>query len=246
MCLVTCCNQPCGVNQILCVVRVSLQSSGQNRRSGDLLQHLGLSVHTGTHLTWDKTEELVQLVGTSRVRSRAETSWSFPESSQRITCACCFSVTGKSNTKGTELELQWHKSVLFGLQAASLSDKQLQWADGLILVYSICDRGSFNMVRRQLQQIRRSRKGVPVVIVGNKRDLQRHRGVSSEEGRLLALTERCRFFEVSAAETYHGVLLVFHGLVDLVRETRALRKTNAGVRGIVRSVSAVFGKKRAE
>lgn len=134
----------------------------------------------------------------------------------------------------------------FALQASSVSDKQLQWADGLILVYSICDRGSFNVVRRQLQQIRRGRKGVPVVVVGNKRDLQRNRGVSSEEGRLLALSERCHFFEVSAAETYHGVLLVFHGLVDLVRETRALRKTSAGVRGIVRSVSAVFGKKRAE
>lgn len=101
-------------------------------------------------------------------------------------------------------------------------------------------------MRRQLQQIRRGRKGVPVVIVGNKRDLQRHRGVSSEEGRLLALSEHCSFFEVSAAEAYHGVLLVFHGLVSLVRETRALRKTNAGVRGIVRSMSAVFGKKRAE
>ncbi|XP_039973189.1 ras-like protein family member 11B [Xiphias gladius] len=118
----------------------------------------------------------------------------------------------------------------------------------MILVYSICDRGSFDVVRQQLQQIRRSRKpsSVPVLIVGNKRDLQRHRSVSSEEGRLLALSQRCGFFEVSAAETYHGVLVVFHRLVDLVRETRALRKTNAGVRGIVRSVSAVFGKKRAE
>ncbi|XP_040900606.1 ras-like protein family member 11B [Toxotes jaculatrix] len=135
-----------------------------------------------------------------------------------------------------------------GESSCSLTDKQLQWADGLILVYSICDRGSFDVVRQQLQQIRRSRKplSVPVLIVGNKRDLQRHRSVSGEEGRLLALSQRCGFFEVSAAEAYHGVLLVFHRLVDLVRESRALRKTNAGVRGIVRSVSAVFGKKRAE
>ncbi|XP_018534333.1 ras-related and estrogen-regulated growth inhibitor-like protein [Lates calcarifer] len=140
------------------------------------------------------------------------------------------------------------QSTQAGEKCSSLSDKQLQWADGMILVYSICDRGSFNVVQQQLQQIRRSRKpsSVPVLIVGNKRDLQRHRTVSSEEGRLLALSQRCGFFEVSAAETYHGVLLVFHRLVDLVRETRALRKTNAGVRGIVRSVSAVFGKKRAE
>uniref|UniRef100_A0A1A8FVK2 small monomeric GTPase n=3 Tax=Nothobranchius TaxID=28779 RepID=A0A1A8FVK2_9TELE len=135
-----------------------------------------------------------------------------------------------------------------GLNSSSISDKQLQWADGTILVYDICDRGSFEAVRQQLQLIRRGRKpsSVPVVIVGNKRDLQQHRRVSGEEGRLLALTERCGFFEVSAAETYHGVLLVFHQLVDLVRETRALRKSVARVKGIVRTVSAVFGKKRAE
>ncbi|XP_033497419.2 ras-like protein family member 11B [Epinephelus lanceolatus] len=135
-----------------------------------------------------------------------------------------------------------------GEMSPSISDKQLQWADGIILVYSICDRRSFDVVRLQLQQIRRSRKlsSAPVVIVGNKRDLSNHRSVSGEEGRLLALSQHCAFFEVSAAETYHGVLLVFHQLVDLVRENRALRKSLAGVRGIVRSVSAVFAKKRAE
>ncbi|XP_051255365.1 ras-related and estrogen-regulated growth inhibitor-like protein [Dicentrarchus labrax] len=135
-----------------------------------------------------------------------------------------------------------------GEKTLPLSDKQLQWADGVVLVYSICDRRSFDVVRQQLQQIRRSRKpsSVPVVIVGNKRDLQRHRSVSGEEGRLLALSHCCGFFEVSAAETYHGAMLVFHRLVDLVRESRALRKSSAGVRSIVRSMSAVFGKKRAE
>uniref|UniRef100_A0A672G3H8 small monomeric GTPase n=1 Tax=Salarias fasciatus TaxID=181472 RepID=A0A672G3H8_SALFA len=133
-------------------------------------------------------------------------------------------------------------------KCVSTSDKQLQWADGMILVYDICDRGSFEVVRQQLQRIRRRRKSLsaPVVIVGNKRDLRSHRSVSGEEGRLLALSQRCGFFEVSAAETYHGALLVFHRLVDLVAESRALRKSTAGVRGIVRSVSAVFAKKRAE
>ncbi|XP_023153998.1 ras-related and estrogen-regulated growth inhibitor-like protein [Amphiprion ocellaris] len=135
-----------------------------------------------------------------------------------------------------------------GEKSCGVSDKQLQWADGMILVYDICDRSSFDVALQQLQEIRRRRKpsSVPVVIVANKRDLRRHRSVSGEEGRLLALSQRCGFFEVSAAETYHGVLLVFHRLVDLVRERRALRKSSAGVRGIVRSVSAVFGKKRAE
>ncbi|KAM8734013.1 ras-related and estrogen-regulated growth inhibitor-like protein [Acanthopagrus schlegelii] len=133
-------------------------------------------------------------------------------------------------------------------RSPALPDKQLQWADGIVLVYSICDRRSFHVARQQLQLIRRSRKpsSVPVIVVGNKRDLHCHRSVSSEEGRLLALSQHCGFFEVSAAETYEDILLVFQQLVHLIRESRALRKSSAGVRRIVRSVSAVFGKKRGE
>ncbi|XP_036439406.1 ras-related and estrogen-regulated growth inhibitor-like protein [Colossoma macropomum] len=129
----------------------------------------------------------------------------------------------------------------------SISEKQLQWADGVILVYSICDRSSFEVVRQQVQLIRQMGKlsaSVPIIIVGNKRDLQHQRVVSSEEGRLFALSADCSFFEISAAETYHGVLLVFHELLELIKETRALKKGVAGIKGIVRSVSAVFGKKR--
>ncbi|KAJ8354682.1 hypothetical protein SKAU_G00222490 [Synaphobranchus kaupii] len=129
----------------------------------------------------------------------------------------------------------------------SITEKQLQWANGLILVYSICDRSSFDVVQQQVHHIRQAKKtsGVsPVIIVGNKRDLLHRRTVSSEEGRLLALSADCGFFEISAAETYHGVLLVFHELFDLIREARALKK--GGFKGIVRSMSAVFGRKRAE
>ncbi|KAJ8005457.1 hypothetical protein DPEC_G00146840 [Dallia pectoralis] len=136
----------------------------------------------------------------------------------------------------------------------TISEKQLEWADGVILVYSICDRHSFEVVRQQVHLIRNMIRNAgrklsataPIVVVGNKRDLQHRRSVSSEEGRLLALSEDCGFFEISAAETYHGVLLVFHGLIELIKESRALRKDAAGIKGIVRSMSAVFGKKRGE
>ncbi|XP_016086786.1 ras-related and estrogen-regulated growth inhibitor-like protein [Sinocyclocheilus grahami] len=137
-----------------------------------------------------------------------------------------------------------------GEESGYISDRQLQWADGYILVYSICDRASFNVVRQQVQCIRQAKQKLvstaQTIIVGNKRDLQHRRTVSSEEGRLLALSADCGFFEVSAAETYHGVLMVFHELFELIREARALKKGPAGFKGIVRSMSAVFGRKRTE
>ncbi|XP_056110535.1 ras-related and estrogen-regulated growth inhibitor-like protein [Rhinichthys klamathensis goyatoka] len=137
-----------------------------------------------------------------------------------------------------------------GEESGCISDRQLQWTDGYILVYSICDRASFNVVRQQVQCIRQAKQKLAstaqIIIVGNKRDLQHRRTVSSEEGRLLALSADCGFFEVSAAETYHGVLMVFHELFELIREARALKKGTAGFKGIVRSMSAVFGRKRTE
>ncbi|CAN2391132.1 Ras family, partial [Pristimantis euphronides] len=129
-----------------------------------------------------------------------------------------------------------------------ISEEQLHWADGFILVYSICDRDNFNVVQQQLQRLRQLKKrhdSVPIIIVGNKRDLQHRRVISSEEGRLLAISSDCDFFEISAAETYHGSLVVFHQLLETVRENRSWSR-NSGIKGMVRSMSAVFGKRRTE
>uniref|UniRef100_A0A8D2J408 small monomeric GTPase n=1 Tax=Varanus komodoensis TaxID=61221 RepID=A0A8D2J408_VARKO len=121
--------------------------------------------------------------------------------------------------------------------------KQLRWADGFVIVYSICDRASFQFAHQQLLRIQQlKRRGgaekLPVILVGNKRDLQHRRAVSSEEGRLLALSTNAGFFEISAAETYHGALVVFHELLDLVRDSRSsIKKASVGIRGIVRSMS---------
>ncbi|XP_016144732.1 ras-related and estrogen-regulated growth inhibitor-like protein [Sinocyclocheilus grahami] len=160
-----------------------------------------------------------------------------------------------SRTPETEAEREKHRNTLKRMRefftscetTESISDKQMQWADGVILVYSICDRSSFEVVRQQVQLIRQTRKlsaSTPIIIVGNKRDLLHQRAVSSEEGRLFALSADCGFFEISAAETYHGVLLVFHEILNLIKESKALKKGMVGIKGIVRSVSAVFGKKR--
>ncbi|TSK34765.1 Ras-related and estrogen-regulated growth inhibitor-like protein [Bagarius yarrelli] len=127
----------------------------------------------------------------------------------------------------------------------SVSEEQLRWADGIVLVYSICDRASFEVVQQQITLIQKLFSSlsfsVPMVVVGNKRDLHHRRVVSSEEGRLLALSADCGFFEVSAAEAYHGVLLVFHGLHELIKEARGVKKGAAGIMGIMKTV---FGKKR--
>ncbi|XP_065138757.1 ras-related and estrogen-regulated growth inhibitor-like protein isoform X2 [Paramisgurnus dabryanus] len=145
----------------------------------------------------------------------------------------------------------WDAPYSQDLSPESLTEKRVQWADGFVLVYSICDRASFNAVPRLIQTIKRNKdilgyEKIPIVIVGNKRDLHHRRTVLSEEGRLLALSADCQFYEVSAAENYHSVLVVFHGLVDRIRELRMSVKKLAGIKGIVKSMSAVFARRRTD
>uniref|UniRef100_A0A8C3BSG3 small monomeric GTPase n=1 Tax=Cairina moschata TaxID=8855 RepID=A0A8C3BSG3_CAIMO len=125
------------------------------------------------------------------------------------------------------------------------------WADSFVLVYSICDRASFDILPPKIQFIKAAKEGqsqekVPIVIVGNKRDLHHQREVSSEEGRLLALSLDCGFYEVSAAEAYHGALMVFHGLAERIPDTKLALKKGTGIRGIVKTMSAVFARKRTD
>ncbi|XP_029613367.1 ras-related and estrogen-regulated growth inhibitor-like protein [Salmo trutta] len=133
----------------------------------------------------------------------------------------------------------------------TLYEKRVQWADGFVLVYSICDRASFNAVTKLIQSIKATKDylgmdKVPVVIVGNKKDLNHRRTVLSEEGRLLALTTACQFYEVTAAENYHSIFMVFHGLIDRIHASKSSIKRPAGIKGIVKSMSAVFTRKRTD
>nr|CAD7454234.1 unnamed protein product [Timema tahoe] len=62
------------------------------------------------------------------------------------------------------------------------SSETLNWADGLLLVYAITDRRSFNYVRRVKQMLCCD---VPLALVGNKGDMVHLRQVSTEEDPLL-------------------------------------------------------------
>jgi len=78
----------------------------------------------------------------------------------------------------------------------------LQWADGLLLVYSITDRNSFNFVRKAKEALAVAdpEAAMPLALVGNKADMVHLRQVSAEEGEILAKDFECWFSEITAAE----------------------------------------------
>lgn len=77
----------------------------------------------------------------------------------------------------------------------------MRGGEGFILVYTVTEQRSFQEVRKFKEMIDRVRnyEKVPIVVVGNKKDLEHRRQVSTKEGEMLAKSFNCPFFETSAA-----------------------------------------------
>ena len=82
----------------------------------------------------------------------------------------------------------------------SMSVSVIKNVEGLILTYSIINRESFNNLEAWLKQLNDATdlSKIPIVIVGNKIDLEAERQVSYEEGKNYAANKGYQFFETSA------------------------------------------------
>ncbi|TRZ08174.1 hypothetical protein HGM15179_018933, partial [Zosterops borbonicus] len=85
-------------------------------------------------------------------------------------------------------------------QFASMRDLYIKNGQGFILVYSLVNQQSFQDIkpmRDQIVRVKRYEK-IPLILVGNKVDLESEREVLSAEGRALAQEWGCPFMETSA------------------------------------------------
>ena len=96
-------------------------------------------------------------------------------------------------------------------------------AQGIILVYSVVSRRSFDQIDILLQYVRRVKGGNPIIIlVGNKCDKTRGREVSKADGAALARFYGCDFFETSV-KTTQNVERVFINIVRSLRQTSNIK-----------------------
>ncbi|EDO36396.1 predicted protein [Nematostella vectensis] len=108
----------------------------------------------------------------------------------------------------------------------AMREQYMRNGEGFIIIYSITDRSSFNLAAQYKDQIERVRRtdDIPIVLVGNKDDLEGKREVTTQEGQELAHRFDCPFFETSACQR-HFVDDAFHGLVREIRKKEKQRLT---------------------
>ena len=101
---------------------------------------------------------------------------------------------------------------------SAMRDQYMRSGQGFLCVYSITNRGSFEEINSFREQILRVKDAdrVPMVVVGNKADLDAERQVSQAEGQELAASFGCPFMETSAKAR----LRCEDAFYELVREIR--------------------------
>eukprot|EP01099_Mayorella_cantabrigiensis_P006566 TRINITY_DN551_c0_g2_i1.p1 TRINITY_DN551_c0_g2~~TRINITY_DN551_c0_g2_i1.p1 ORF type:complete len:189 (-),score=39.06 TRINITY_DN551_c0_g2_i1:285-851(-) len=107
---------------------------------------------------------------------------------------------------------------------SAMRDQYMRTGQGFLVVYSVTSRQSFEELPSLRDQILRAKEAdvIPLVVVGNKIDLESDRKVSKDEGQNLSRNFGCPFFESSAKTRVN----VEESFFQLVREIRKLSGGN--------------------
>jgi len=97
---------------------------------------------------------------------------------------------------------------------ASMLDQYIQSAEGFVLVFAITDSESFEKVKELREKIIKvkDKKNVPILILGNKADLQDQREVEKQEIQEYCTKIKCSYVETSA-KTGNSIEEAFNALV---------------------------------
>ncbi|KAL7038714.1 hypothetical protein ACKWTF_009668 [Chironomus riparius] len=110
-------------------------------------------------------------------------------------------------------------------QFTAMRDLYMKNGQGFILVYSITAQSTFNDLQDLREQILRVKDtdDVPMVLVGNKCDLEDERVVGKELGKQLAQQFNCSFMETSAKAKIN-VNDIFNDLVQQINKKSPEKK----------------------
>lgn len=101
----------------------------------------------------------------------------------------------------------------------ALRDQWIRDCEGFVIIFSITSRSSFEQVSTFKEQVMRVKDAdrLPMMLVGNKCDLEEKREVSTQEGQDLGKQFGAQFKETSA-KTRVNVEEAFYDLVRMIRQ----------------------------
>jgi len=105
---------------------------------------------------------------------------------------------------------------------SALRDQYMKTGEGFVLVYSITSNSTFDAaakLRTNILRIKEDAGDVPIMLVGNKLDLETERVVSTDSGRKTAEKWGAGFIETSA-KIPKNVNELFYELVQLINKYR--------------------------
>lgn len=110
---------------------------------------------------------------------------------------------------------------------ARFPEEPIFWADACVVVYDITSKKSLTHATELMQKVHqlRSQHQIPMLLLGNKADLEHLREVAEIEGRTLAVQHGCQFYEVSVAENSSIIYSAFDVLLSECRSVLSTQKT---------------------
>ena len=88
----------------------------------------------------------------------------------------------------------------------NMIDMWISFGEGFLLVFAINDKESFKLIRGKYDRIVKGKGGEkkpPILLVGNKQDLEKERTVSQDEAKQLASSLGIDYMETSAKTNYN-------------------------------------------
>ena len=100
----------------------------------------------------------------------------------------------------------------------NMLDQWIASADGFLLVFAINDLGTFDSLQSKVRRIQKNEADKkPIVLVGNKCDLQDERKVTTQQAQDFAKTIKAKYIETSALTDFNGnVKLAFEECGNMI------------------------------
>ena len=100
----------------------------------------------------------------------------------------------------------------------TMIDEWIKAANGFLLLFAINDKESFEALKAKVERIKKNNKGdLPIILVGNKCDLESSREVEKQSAVDYAKTIGAKYYETSALNDRNGnVKIVFQQCAHLI------------------------------